>query len=394
MPTGNAPVLAGARILVTARRRGDDLGAALEDRGATVVHAPTVASVDESPPRLRARTQEALDHPPDVVVVTTAAAVERWRAVAEPAGLEPAVLDLLAGARVLARGPKTRAALERLGVRPDWLGEAETTAGITELLLADGVDAARVLVLHGGRRDADLEQALRAGGAEVDGLQPYRWVPLDHHAQVRSAARATAGGRFDAVLFTSAPGAHAWLRAVRREGCLDQVRSRVDERRLLLAAVGAVTAEPLSFAGLLARTPATARLADLVRLVLEELGDDRHALLTGHGLLRLRAGTVTLDHRPVPVSPGGLALLRRLASTPGHVVSREELLRVLPGASRDPHAAEVAVARLREALRGALQGGAAGTAAGAAGAAGASGADDDGGLVRTVVRRGYVLAAR
>jgi uroporphyrinogen-III synthase len=389
MPTGNAPVLAGARILLTARRRGDDLGAALEDRGASVVHAPTVACVDESPRRLRSHTREALGHPPDVVVVTTATAVERWRAVVAPAGLEPAVVELLSGARVLARGPKTRAALERLGVRPDWLGEAETTTGITDLLLADGLDGARVLVLHGGRHDADLEEVLRSGGADVAGLQPYRWVPLDDRSQVRSAARESAAGRFDAVLFTSAPGAHAWLRAVRREGRLDELRSRVEERHLLLAAVGAVTAEPLSFAGLLTRTPATARLADLVRLVLEELGDDRHALLTGHGLLRLRAGTVTLDHRPVPLSPGGLALMRRLASTPGHVVTREELLRVLPGASRDPHAAEVAVARLREALRGALHDGRPED-----GAAGRAGADEDGGLVRTVVRRGYVLAAR
>ena len=73
----------------------------------------------------------------------------------------------------------------------------------------------------------------------------------------------------------------------------------------------------------------------------------------------------------MPLSPSGLALLRRLASTPGHVVSREELLRVLPGASTDPHTAEVAVARLREALRAAT-------------------GDDtgDGGLVKTVVRRG------
>lgn len=325
-----------------------------------------------------------LERPPDMVVVTTATAVERWRAGAGPVGLEPGVLDVLAGARVLARGPKTRAALERMGVRPDWLGEAETTAGITDLLLADGVDGARVLVLHGGRRDADLEEALRAGGADVSGLQPYRCVPLDDRPQVRSAARDAAAGRFDAVLLTSAAGAHAWVRAVRREGRLDEVRARAEQRQLLLAAVGAVTAEPLSFAGLLTRTPATARLADLVRLVLVELGDDRHALMTGHGRLRLRAGTVTLDHRPVPLTPGGLALLRRLASTPGHVVSREELLRVLPGASHDPHAAEVAVARLRGALRSALHGE----------QGGAAGSDDDGGLVRTVVRRGYVLAAR
>ena len=85
-------------------------------------------------------------------------------------------------------------------------------------------------------------------------------------------------GRFDAVLFTSAPGAHAWLRAVRRAELLDVVRDRIDSRQLLLGAVGPVTAEPLAFAGLLARVPATSRLADLVRLVIEDLGDDRHAL--------------------------------------------------------------------------------------------------------------------
>ena len=79
---------------------------------------------------------------------------------------------------------------------------------------------------------SDLEEALRPVGAEVpDGLQPYRWVPLDDRPVVRSAvARHRPAGRFDAVLFTSAPGAHAWLRAVRREGRLDEVRARVEER--------------------------------------------------------------------------------------------------------------------------------------------------------------------
>jgi uroporphyrinogen-III synthase len=73
----------------------------------------------------------------------------------------------------------------------------------------------------------------------------------------------------------------------------------------------------------------------------------------------------------VPIAPTGLAVLRRLAATPGQVVTREEILQALPGESRDPHTAEVAVARLREALQ-------AGTG--------------DRRLVRTVVKRGYVLA--
>ena len=66
----------------------------------------------------------------------------------------------------------------------------------------------------------------------------------------------------------------------------------------------------------------------------------------------MRAGAATLDHRELPLSPSGFAVLRRLARAPGEVVSREELLRVLPGDSCDPHAAEVAVGRLRDAARG------------------------------------------
>ena len=66
----------------------------------------------------------------------------------------------------------------------------------------------------------------------------------------------------------------------------------------------------------------------------------------------------------------GLAVLRRLARTPGQVVTPRRAAR---GAARrtaaDPHTAEVAVARLREALRLAAA------------------------LVRTVIKRGYVLAA-
>jgi uroporphyrinogen-III synthase len=54
------------------------------------------------------------------------------------------------------------------------------------------------------------------------------------------------------------------------------------------------------------------------------------------------------------------------------VVTREELLEVLPGDSNDPHTAEVAVARLRESLRCAT---------------------GDSALVRTVIKRGYMLVA-
>ena len=59
------------------------------------------------------------------------------------------------------------------------------------------------------------------------------------------------------------------------------------------------------------------------------------------------------------------ALRLAFARDPGRVRSREELLRVMPGDSGDPHAAEVAVARLRDVV----------------------GRE----VIRTVVKRGYAL---
>ena len=90
-----------------------------------------------------------------------------------------------------------------------------------------------------------------------------------------------------------------------------------------------------------------------------------------HGVTRtIPLASVT---SPDVVEQANRAFGRAEAASPGHVVSRDALLDALPGGSDDPHRVEVAVARLRESLR-------------------ASGVDA--GLVRTVVKRGYLLAGR
>ena len=45
-----------------------------------------------------------------------------------------------------------------------------------------------------------------------------------------------------------------------------------------------------------------------------------------------------------------MALLDRLVSHPGQVISRGELATVMPGGSADEHAVEMAIGRLRTAL--------------------------------------------
>jgi uroporphyrinogen-III synthase len=369
--TDLTPVLAGTRILVTAQRRSDELAGALIRRGAEVTVAPAlgvVPHIDED--TLLRRTEEIMADGVDTLVVTTGIGFRGWMDACEAAGLYDDLVTALAGVRLVARGPKARGALQASGLRADWVAESETSAEIVEFLLAEGVEGSRIAVQHHGAGDPHLEAMLADGGATIIPLEVYRWGPPADAAAVTDTALQVAAGSFDAVMFTSAPAASAWLAELATQGLTDVVRDLATSGRLLLAAVGPVTADPLVNAGMNPVHPDRSRMGALVRLVILTLGDEAHSVRTPSGVLHVRASAATLDHDVLPLSPNGLAILRCLAHRPGEVVSRDRLLEVLPGDSADPHTAEVAVARLRESL----------------GPYSASGP-----LVRTVIKRGYVL---
>lgn len=347
------PVLAGTSVLVTAQRRADDLAMALGRRGAVVSVASALgveAHIDED--TLLAHTRELIAASADVVVVTTGIGFRSWLDTAEAAGLGEVLVDALSRTRLVARGPKARGALQAAGLVPDWVAESETSAEIADFLCTEGVNGQRIVVQHHGAGDDGLEQRLRAAGARPVGLVVYRWGPPPDPEAVDASVRDAAAGAYDAVVFTSAPGAAAWIAAARHANVLGQVTALGRAGALTTAAVGPVTAEPLRVAGFDPLVPDRGRLGSLVRALIMHLGDDHEATPTAAGALRLRARTATLDHEVVGVSPSGLAVLRALVAVPGAVVSREALLRVLPGCSTDPHTAEVAVARLREAFGG------------------------------------------
>ncbi len=360
------PVLAGTKILVTAQRRAADLSLALGRRGADVTVAASLgveSHIDED--TLIAQTRQMIATGTDVVVVTTGIGFRGWLDTAEAAGMGHELVDALQSVRLIARGPKARGALQAAGLVPDWVAESETSAEIAEFLATEGVSGLSIAVQHHGAGDDGLEKRLAAAGGRPFGLVVYRWGPPPDPAAVERSVRDAAAGSYDSVVFTSAPGAAAWLSVVEALELTDDLLRLEKDRRLVLAAVGPVTADPLRAAGFEPLLPERARLGAMVRSLVMYLGDASESVPTIAGHLRVRATAATLDHEVLPVSPSGLAILRSLASEPGSVRSRAELLEVLPGESGDPHSAEVAVARLREAISQPL--------------------------VQTVVKRGYRL---
>jgi uroporphyrinogen-III synthase len=359
--------LAGFTVGVTAARRAAELSASLERKGAEVLHAPAIRIVplaDDT--ELHIATEQLINHPPDIVVVTTGIGFRGWMEAADGWGLGEALIAALHRATLLSRGPKSRGAVRAAGLTDAWSPPSESSAEVLEHLLTGELDGVRVAVQLHGEPLPDFVDALGCAGAQVVQVPVYRWVAPDDLAPLDRLLAATLDGAVDAVSFTSAPAAASLLSRADKLGVLEQLLRRL-RREVLAACVGPVTAGPLVAHDVPTVQPERSRIGALVRTLAETLPARAPRWPVAGHLLELRGHAAVVDGVLRAVPPTPMALLRLLAARPGRVVPRADLLAVMPAAGDDEHAVETAVARLRAAL-GAPR------------------------LVQTVVKRGYRLA--
>ncbi|MEO8887692.1 MAG: uroporphyrinogen-III synthase [Jatrophihabitantaceae bacterium] len=361
--------LAGYTIGITAARRREEFGAALERHGGRIVYGPAIRIVplaDDT--ELLAATKRCVDAPLDFAVATTGIGFRGWLEAAGSWGLAAPLTQHLAGATLLARGPKARGAIRAAGLREAWSPDSESSAEVLEHLL-EGPDLSgrRIAVQLHGDPLAEFVAALRARGADVIEVPVYRWVLPADVGPLRRLLESTAAAALDCVAFTSAPAATSFLHLADDQGIGAAVHAAL-RNEVVAACVGPVTAGPLVEAGLPTVQPERGRLGALVREIVEQVPRlrGRPALAAGHAL-DVRGHAVVVDGGLVALPSTGAGLLRELARQPGHVVSRARLLQLLPGDGVDGHAVDVAIGRLRTAL-------------------------GDPAIVQTVVKRGYRLA--
>ena len=263
--------LHGLVVGVTAERRRGELTALLARAGATVLEAPAMRLVPiEDDTDARAATEACLAAPLDYAVAMTGVGFRGWLAAADTWGLGEHLRATLADAQILARGPKARGAIRGSGLAESWHATSEASDEVLAHLLTLSVAGRRVAVQLHGEALPDFVRPLREAGAEVIEVPLYRWEPPEDLAPIRELAAAIVAGRVAAVAFTSGPQVHVLLDVARDAGTLEPLLDAL-RHSVLPAVIGPVCARPFQAVGVETMWPERFRLADLARLVIDEL---------------------------------------------------------------------------------------------------------------------------
>lgn len=256
----------GARVVLLESRMAAETAAIVRRLGGNPVSAPSLAEVDVDADEAVLAFIDRLPVPREpVVVFLTGVAVTRLFAAADRLGRDVALLEGLAGAAIVARGPKPAGALGRRGVSAArTVPEPFTTTDVIVTLEAMPVEGREVTVVHYGERNEPIVSHLETRGAYVRELMLYEWrLPADV-APLSQAIDAMIAGDISVVAFTSQVQVRHLLEVAgptRREALLASLNATV-----LVGAVGPTCAAACTAAGIrVVLTPERPKLAPLLQ---------------------------------------------------------------------------------------------------------------------------------
>lgn len=248
VPAGPRP-LAGRRIAILEHRELDRLGRMLEAQGALTLRCPLVAIADAPDPApVVAWLRRFIEAPPDDLVLMTGEGLGRLCGFAERAGLAAAFQGALGRVRTITRGPKPARALREIGLAPGLRAALPTSEGVVAALAEGALRGRRVAVQLYPDAPATLVEFLANAGARPDPVWPYAYVPAVGDDEILRLIAEIAGGRVDAVAFTSAAQVARLFAAARAARLEPRLRAALGGTAI--AAVGPIVAAELERHGL------------------------------------------------------------------------------------------------------------------------------------------------
>jgi uroporphyrinogen-III synthase len=265
--------LAGRRILVPESRELDLFARMLEERGAEAVRCPMVTILDlEDPAPAEAWLKRLGAGAFDDLILLTGEGLRRLLGVARRGGIEAETIAALKRLRTVTRGPKPARVLRTIGLAPGLAAEIPTTEGVIATLKRETLAGRTIGVqLYPGNPNPLLLDFLRSAGAVPYPILPYRYASDAETQQVEAAIHDMAGGRLDAIAFTSTPQLERLQAVAKQRGLEAELRQGL--ARLRIAAVGPVVGAALEKLGfsIAAMPAANFHLKPLVGALIEAL---------------------------------------------------------------------------------------------------------------------------
>jgi uroporphyrinogen-III synthase len=261
--------LDGLTILIPESRELDLFATMLETEGATALRCPLVQILDlEDTGEAKAWIDQLIAGTFQDVVWLTGEGLRRLLPIAEKAGHRADFIAALGKVRTITRGPKPARALRELGLNAQLPAATPTSQGVLDALAGEDIAERPIGVqLYPGEGGLPLVASLRARGAHVFPVTPYRYASDTDTAQVTGTIGALIAGEIGMIAFTSSPQVERLVAVSRSAGLETQLRDAC--ARIDIASVGPVVEETLLRHGIKAtlRPDTSFHLKPLVRAI-------------------------------------------------------------------------------------------------------------------------------
>ena len=241
--------LAGLRVVSFESRRSVEIAELIRRHGGEPQSAPSMREIPLSEgPAAREFAERLTRGEIDIVIFLTGVGTRLLIEAIAPALPSSRLASALSTIVTVARGPKPRAALAELDLRPTIVVPEPNTW--RELLAAidarASVSGRTVAVQEYGAENPELVRGLTDRGASVVRVPIYRWALPENLEPLHAAIADLLAGRIDVALFTSATQVEHLFR-VAGDDQRDRLQAALD--RVVVASIGPICTNGLAAHG-------------------------------------------------------------------------------------------------------------------------------------------------
>jgi uroporphyrinogen-III synthase len=234
--------LTGKRIAVAGGRKFDDLAAIISKQGGEALSRPMMGSVSNDSAELADVIRKVCEQGADWFVLVTGVGTKALLEKANELGLGERLRELLAGAKIAARGYKTFNALKTLGLTPVIVDDDGTLEGVRRQLEAFDFSNKKVAVQLHGERMPVLTDWLLSQGAIVTEI-PLYFYEEPSEERVQHLLYEVLSNEVDVVAFTSNTQVKFFFEGARKQRAEGFLQRAFNEKVIALSVGSMTTAE-------------------------------------------------------------------------------------------------------------------------------------------------------